>query len=796
MYTRDDKVVTERLAWVAALALSVSGTAATAGISFTDATDAAGVSHQSETFGASWGDLNGDGYPDLFVSNHRTPDSLFLNRGNGTFVDTGKQVLTWINHKNGDDHGGSWADFDNDGDQDLLVSTGTGNLIQFLVNEHDALVNRTVQYGLDTASVGGRMPVWLDFNGDHLLDVVLTQYGKQSRVMRQNKGGGGFTDATVGTQINCFGYHYAHLFDANGDGRLDFLCPDQTLFPQKIYDTRPFPWQTLFDSSAPNSLFPTVPQVVDSIIADFNNDGLTDMFLLSGVQMHASSVVQGGPATFEAQLAGGTKGFNFDTAGSVTFKMDWNKADEGTPVDLAKIHIGSGGRHPAAIPFTLDPTDPTVAGMPAPPAVQTDLPSMQIGFNRATQQWTLVLWTSNVDGTSTPIFSVAYLQVSSTTPISSLQSTGLWPSDKPSRPTLLLNTGSGFVDATVASGLGAAIQCASVTAGDFDNDMDVDLYLACGSGASNTANILYENLGNGTFTAVPNTGGAAGPVGVAVGSGAGTADSVVSADYDVDGFLDLFVTNGLNLRPLYYGGPNQLFHNNGNGNHWIEIDLVGTKSDRDATGARIYATAGGVTQLRVQNGAYHRWSQDMKRSHFGLAGNATVNLKVVWPSGTVENYTNVAADRLYRLTEKSGVAPVALGVAPAYPCGAPTLNGATDSGVFIWKDCPTGQWRLKTASGGAKLLYSGRVNSSAAFTTVKPVGLSLNDSVNYTSDPQQISFSLHTYGSDTDGVNFLPQDGATNCLRITAPGTAKVYFGPFRVPLTQPLELDTQQSCP
>ena len=63
-----------------------------------------------------------------------------------------------------------------------------------------------------------------------------------------------------------------------------------------------------------------------------------------------------------------------------------------------------------------------------------------------------------------------------------------------------------------------------------------------------------------------NAGGAAGPVGVAVASGAGTADSVISGDYDVDGFLDLFVTNGLNLQPLHFGGPNKLFHNNGNAN--------------------------------------------------------------------------------------------------------------------------------------------------------------------------------------------------------------------------------------
>src|SRR3954470_24912396 len=52
---------------------------------FTDVTNASGVAHSSETYGASWGDVNGDGYPDLFVSNHRTMKSLFKNKGDGTF---------------------------------------------------------------------------------------------------------------------------------------------------------------------------------------------------------------------------------------------------------------------------------------------------------------------------------------------------------------------------------------------------------------------------------------------------------------------------------------------------------------------------------------------------------------------------------------------------------------------------------------------------------------------------------------------------------------------------------------
>jgi hypothetical protein len=258
------------------------------------------------------------------------------------------------------------------------------------------------------------------------------------------------------------------------------------------------------------------------------------------------------------------------------------------------------------------------------------------------------------------VFSEAYLQIDSMSAITNLVSTGLWAGDKAARPTLLMNYSGGISNETVAAGLDTPIQCGSATAGDFDNDMDVDLYLACRTGASNIPNILYANQGNGTFVAVPNAGGAAGPVGVAVQSGAGTAESVVTGDYDVDGFLDLFVTNGLNLRPLSFGGPNKLFHNSRNTNHWIEIDLVGKNSDREAVGARIYATANQVTQLRVQNGGYHRWSQDSKRSHFGLAGATSVNLRVEWPSGRVDTFSNVASNKLYRITEGAGMTAVSL----------------------------------------------------------------------------------------------------------------------------------------
>ncbi|MFO1468546.1 MAG: FG-GAP-like repeat-containing protein [Steroidobacteraceae bacterium] len=753
----------------------------------------AGVAHTIESYGASWGDLNGDGYLDIFASNHRTQPSLYLNRGNGTFVETGPQVLTWQNRPNADTHGGSWADFDNDGDQDLLISTGTGNLSEFLVNENGRLVDRVVEYGVGITNLGGRLPVWVDYDRDGRLDFVVTQYGGIAKLFHQNASGVKYSETTSASKLLCKRFHYGQLLDVNGDGNLDFLCPDETVFPQKIYNMLPFPWQKLFDVASPNGIFPPVQKIADSIIADFDNDGRNDVFLLSGVQLRTSSVVQAGQNNIEALLTGGTKGFKFKSSGLVTFSMDWNKADEGTGTDITKIQIGAANIHPTATTFTLDPADPNVAGMPPMPTDATKLPILQIGYDPATTQWTLIVQTK-LTQTSTSVFSEAYIMVSTALPITSLVSTGLWPSDKPARPTLLMNFSGGWSDETVNAGLQAPVQCVSATAGDYDNDGDVDLYLACRTGASNLANILYENQGNGHFVAVPNAGGAAGPVGIAIGSGAGTSDTAITGDYDGDGFLDIFVTNGFNLRPLYIGGPNKLFHNAGNGNHWIELDLVGA-GQKEAIGARVYATANSVRQFREQNGGYHRWSQDAKRLHFGLAGASTVDLRVEWPSGTVENFTAVPSNVIYKITEGSGIAPVAMGVSKAYQCGAPALNGATDVGVFIWRDCPSGQWRMKTSAGGGSITYTGSVTSSANFVSVAPQGLGTGDSVDFTSNPKRISYVFLTNNSSNDGVNFNVADGANTCLKVDTPAGVQVYYGPFRAPMNQPFDLEGQGAC-
>jgi hypothetical protein len=115
--------------------------------------------------------------------------------------------------------------------------------------------------------------------------------------------------------------------------------------------------------------------------------------------------------------------------------------------------------------------------------------------------------------------------------------------------------------------------------------------------------------------------------------------------------------------------------------------------------------------------------------------------------------------------------------------------------VFIWRDCPSGEWRMKTAAGGGSVVHAGTITSNVAYASVKPMGLTAMDQLDFKTDPKQIVFRFDTRGKAIDGVNFLPADGASACIKIEQPAGSRVYFGPFRTPLQPPFDLETQASC-
>ena len=122
------KVLTGWLAW--AMLTIAAPTAARGQVLFEEVTSVLGTGHIGQSWGASWGDLDGDGWPDLYVSNHGADPSLYRNAGDGSFWDSGPALGL---EAGGDAHGAAWGDFDNDGDQDLIqIHGGVGGWVRRL----------------------------------------------------------------------------------------------------------------------------------------------------------------------------------------------------------------------------------------------------------------------------------------------------------------------------------------------------------------------------------------------------------------------------------------------------------------------------------------------------------------------------------------------------------------------------------------------------------------------------------------------------------------------------------------
>ena len=188
---------------------------------------------------------------------------------------------------------------------------------------------------------------------------------------------------------------------------------------------------------------------------------------------------------------------------------------------------------------------------------------------------------------------------------------------------------------------------------DFDNDGWVDLFVASGhvypqmdqlEGAARYKEplLLHMNNHDGTFT---ESAAAAGLNAVPVASRRGAAFGDVANDGNVDVLL-------LNVGEA----PTLLLNHGVAGNHRVEFRLQGTKSNRAAIGARVTVRAGKLVQFNEVRGGASYLSQNDLRLHFGLGKATSVDsVEVLWPSGAVEKFANVAADKIYMLVEGQGI---------------------------------------------------------------------------------------------------------------------------------------------
>ncbi|HRI33150.1 MAG TPA: FG-GAP-like repeat-containing protein [Saprospiraceae bacterium] len=184
---------------------------------------------------------------------------------------------------------------------------------------------------------------------------------------------------------------------------------------------------------------------------------------------------------------------------------------------------------------------------------------------------------------------------------------------------------------------------------DIDNDGDLDLFVTNSFGTTTLwPNFLFLNNGNGSFTRVGNT---------APATDLDWSYGCAFGDYDNDGFEDLAVAT---CRYNSVDRPDLLYHNDGNSNNWITIKLVGTTTNKSAVGTKIRVKANingnPVWQMRELSAQTSYCGQNDLRPHFGL-GNATNidSIKLEWLNGTVEYYTNITTNQFITIVQGKGI---------------------------------------------------------------------------------------------------------------------------------------------
>ena len=494
------------------------------------------------------------------------------------------------------------GDYNNDGFDDLfVVDSDTGKPNHLMRNNSDLTFTDVAQ---SAGVAGGNEPLavcsdalWFDYNNDGKLDLLVARFG--TPIVYRNEGPGEdghykFTDVSTEVGLTKFGNTVAVIaFDADNDGWLDVLLGNY------------FQPVNLLDLQTPHVL----PNNLD--YAD-NGGGVTfwrNVPLENGARGFVERTQEAGFAHHTGwSLDLGHADLNNDgwqdvyIAGDYgTDRMFFNTGDRsGTFVEVTEQAIGYDTRKG----MNVDMGDYNRDGW------------LDIYVTNITDEYMKecnMLWHNNGDGT--------FIDLS--------RETGTCDTDWGWAAKFADFDNDGWEDLFAVNGLRSAgeqnyipvlLEMLLKPEVDFS---DINSYPDIGTmtWSGYQKKRLFRNMVDGTFKEMA---AAAGVDTDLDGRGVGVGD------FNNDGWLDFYQTNA-NQPALLFQGCSE------HPGNWVELKLIGTRSNRDAIGTRVVLTAGGTSSLREVNGGNGYSSQSTTRLHFGMGVVSRVDrVEIRWPSGLVE----------------------------------------------------------------------------------------------------------------------------------------------------------------
>jgi len=193
---------------------------------------------------------------------------------------------------------------------------------------------------------------------------------------------------------------------------------------------------------------------------------------------------------------------------------------------------------------------------------------------------------------------------------------------------------------------------------DFDNDGWPDIFTVTGNVypevekyfkdyPHKSIRLVYRNLGNGRFKDVTAQSG---PGVLTPHSSRGCA----FGDFDNDGDIDVLIMN-MNEPPSLLRNEYRSSATRGE-NNWLKLNLIGTKSNRSAIGARVRLRAGGHLQAQEISSQSSYYSHNDRRLHFGLGSSKKADqIEIRWPGGATELIKDIAANQIVSIKEGGGI---------------------------------------------------------------------------------------------------------------------------------------------